>query len=134
LRPFPQLFQKTLFCDRKDKNANPNDRPLWSPDGKTIAIKYLPAYTSDLGYNNGMHLALIDTGSLKVIADIMLPGYGRIAWSPDSQLLAYDADPYHYSGFMIIGLDGKLFTKAYAFEKTHGSEATQPFGLLDWVK
>lgn len=127
--------QKSIFCDRTDKNASPSDRPLWSPDGKTIAIKYLTAYTSEVGYNNGMHLALVDTSNLRIIADIVLPGYGQVAWSPDSQFLAYDADPYHDSGFQIIGLTGKQFGNNYVFDGTLTDvKATQPFGLIVWVK
>jgi Tol biopolymer transport system component/C-terminal processing protease CtpA/Prc len=85
------------------KGAEPDDRPLWSPDGKWIAYIHAIKELRLLDPASGADKLLVEGYFARQFSEPSLPQ----SWSPDSKWIAYiGRDDRYFSNIMIIAREG----------------------------
>jgi len=115
------------------KNVNENEAE-WSPDGKWIAFVSNQDPDPDRSNNSDVFVVEAKAGSTpKKLTTWKGPDGGRLAWSPDSQSIAYTQGAelklleYSQSKPAVVTLDGKVSYPAAKFDRG----VSQPFFSQD---
>ena len=115
------------------KGVNENE-PEWSPDGKWVAFVSNQDPDPDRSNNSDVFVVEAKAGSTpKKLTTWKGPDGGRLAWSPDSQSIAYMQGAelklleYSQSKPAVVTLDGKVSYPAATFDRG----VNQPFFSKD---
>jgi dipeptidyl aminopeptidase/acylaminoacyl peptidase len=121
------------------KNVN-EENAAWSPDGAWIAFTSNQDPDPDRSNNTDVFVVAAKAGSVaRKLTTWKGPDGGRLAWSPDSKLIAYTQGAelklleYSQARPAVVTLDGKVSYPAAKFDRSVREPIYSPDGKLSYL-